>query len=157
MWSHTRGSFKRRGSQRGGMDALDGYHRFVGRHAGLARPLLRVGLGVTILLAGAHKLVAPGAWHAFLAPALVDLWPTAVVPLDPAFVLFGVSEVVVGGLLVVDRWSSLMAAVVAVSMVGVDLNLLVALAQGEAVADVLVRDLGLTLYATAVALLEAET
>lgn len=139
------------------MDLLDRYHALVGRRAHLARPLLRVGLGVTIFLAGAHKLVAPGAWHAFLAPVFLDLWPTAVVPLDPAFVLFGVSEVVVGGFLIVDRWSSLMAAVVAVSMVGVDLNLLVALAQGEAVADVLVRDFGLTVYATAVALLEAET
>jgi hypothetical protein len=138
------------------MDALDRYHGLVGSRAHLARPLFRVGLGVTILLAGAHKLVAPGPWHAYLAPLLASLWPTAAVALDPAFVAFGASEVVVGGLLVVDRYASLMAAVVAVSMLGVDLNLALAVTQGEPVVDVLVRDLGLTLYATGVMLVEAE-
>jgi hypothetical protein len=137
------------------MDALDRYHDLVGSRAHLARPLSRVGLGVTILLAGAHKIVAPGPWHAYLAPLLASLWPTALVPLDPAFVLFGASEVVVGALLVVDRYASLMAAVVAVSMVGVDLNLALAVAQGEPFVDVLVRDLGLTLYAAGVMLSEA--
>jgi uncharacterized membrane protein YphA (DoxX/SURF4 family) len=138
------------------MNPLDAYERAVGRHAHLARPLLRVGLGVTILLAGAHKLVAPGDWHVYLAPAFASLWPTGVAPLDPAFVLFGVGEVLVGGLLVGDRYSSLAAAVVAVSMLGVVLNLAVAMAQGDPFADVLVRDVGLTLYATGVALLEAD-
>lgn len=117
---------------------------------------MRVGLGVTILLAGAHKLVAPGAWHAYLAPLFASLWPTALVPLDPAFVLFGVSEVVVGWLLVVDRYASLMAAVVAVSMLGVAINLALAVAQGVAVVDVLVRDVGLTLWAAGVTLAEGE-
>lgn len=144
------------------MDALDatglvdGYHRAVCRRSHLAGPLLRAGLGATIALAGAHKLVAPGAWHAYLAPLFATLWPTALVPLDPAFVLFGVSEVIVGGLLLADRWASLMAAVVAVSMLGVVVNLAVAVAQGEPHADVLVRDVGLTLYATGVALAEAD-
>jgi hypothetical protein len=138
------------------MDAPERYHGLVATRANLARPLLRVGLGVTILLAGAHKLVAPGDWHVYLAPAFASLWPTGVAPLDPAFVLFGVGEVLVGGLLVGDRYSSLAAAVVAVSMLGVVLNLAVALAQGDPFADVLVRDVGLTLYATGVALLEAD-
>lgn len=138
------------------MEALESYHRAVGRYAALARPLLRVGLGATILLAGVHKLVAPAAWHAYLAPAFAALWPTGLVPLDPAFVLFGVSEVLVGGLLVADRYASLMAAVVAVSMLGVVANLAVGVVQGQPVADVLVRDLGLTVYATGVALMEAD-
>lgn len=138
------------------MDVIDAYHRAVGRHRGLARPLLRVGLGATILLAGAHKLLDPAAWHAYLAPALAALWPTGLVPLDPAFVAFGVSEVLVGGLLVADRYSSLMATVVAVSMLGVVANLALAAVHGAAVVDVLVRDLGLTVYATGVALSEAD-
>jgi uncharacterized membrane protein YphA (DoxX/SURF4 family) len=138
------------------MEALDRDPGVVGRHRDLARPLLRAGLGLVILLAGAHKLVAPGAWHAYLAPAFAAAWPTGVLPLAPTFVLFGVSEVLVGGLLVVDRYASPMAAVVAVSMLGVALNLALAVAQGEPFADVLVRDLGLTAYATAVALLEAD-
>jgi hypothetical protein len=41
-------------------------------------------------------------------------------------------------------------------MLGVVLNLAVAMAQGDPFADVLVRDVGLTLYATGVALLEAD-
>jgi hypothetical protein len=138
------------------MDLLDDYHRAVGSYAHLARPLLRAGLGATILLAGAHKLVAPGAWHAYLAPAFVAAWPTGLAPLDPTFVLFGVSEVLVGGLLLADRYASLMAAVVAVSMVGVVANLAVGVAQGAPVVDVLIRDLGLALYATGVTLLAAE-
>lgn len=137
-------------------DLLDGYRRGVGRFDHLARPLLRAGLGATILLAGAHKLVAPGEWHAYLAPLFASLWPTTVVPLDPAFVLFGVSEVVVGALLLADRYASLMAAVVAVSMLGVVVDLAVAVAQGQPFGDVLVRDVGLTLYATGVALAEAD-
>lgn len=135
---------------------VDEYERAVGRRSHLARPLLRAGLGATILLAGAHKLVAPGAWHAYLAPLFASPWPTTLVPLDPTFVLFGVSEVVVGGLLLADRWTSLMAAVVAVSMLGVVINLSVAIVQGEPYGDVLVRDVGLTLYATGVALAEAD-
>lgn len=137
------------------MDALERYHRLVAPRADLGRPLLRAGLGATILLAGAHKLVAPAAWHAYLAPLFASLWPTGAVPIDPAFVLFGVSEVVVGALLLVDRYSSAMAAVVAVSMLGVVVNLAVGVLQGEPVGDVLVRDVGLTLYATGVALAEA--
>lgn len=136
-------------------DPLWALDRAMARHDRHARPLLRVGLGATILFAGAHKLVAPGAWHAYLAPAFEALWPTALVPLDLAFVLFGVSEVAVGALLVADRYAALMAAVVAVSMLGVVVNLAVGLAQGAAVADVLVRDLGLAAYAAGVALLEA--
>lgn len=135
---------------------LEGYHRAVGRRSHLARALLRAGLGATILLAGAHKLVAPEAWHAYLAPLFASLWPTAQVPLDPAFVLFGVSEVLVGGLLLADRRASLMAALVAVSMLGVVCNLAIGVAQGEPHADVLVRDVGLTLYAAGVALAEAD-
>lgn len=149
-------TFKQRGTEADAMDIVDDYDRAVGRYAHLARPLLRLGLGATIVLAGAHKLVAPGAWHAYLAPAFVAAWPTELAPLDPTFVLFGVSEVLVGGLLLADRYSSLMAAVVAVSMLGVVVNLAVALVQGEPFVDVLVRDLGLALYATGVALAEAE-
>ena len=115
---------------------LGGYRRAAGSYGPLARPLSRVGLGVTMLFA--------------------SLWPTGLVPLDPTFVLFGVSEVLVGALLVADRWASLMAAVVAVSMLGVVVNLAVAMAQGEPFGDVLVRDFGLMVYATGVALLEVD-
>lgn len=70
--------------------------------------------------------------------------------------LFGVSEVPVGALLLADRWASPMAAIVAVSMLGVALNLRVGLAVDDPVMDVLVWDLGLTAYATGVVLVEAD-
>jgi uncharacterized membrane protein YphA (DoxX/SURF4 family) len=137
-------------------DVIDRYRRTLAGRDHLARPLLRVGLGVTILLAGLHKLLAPGAWHAYLAPPFAAAWPGGLLSLDALFVLFGVSEVPVGALLLADRWASLMAAVVAVSMLGVVVNLLVGLAVGDPVTDVLVRDLGLTAYAAGVAVLEAD-
>ncbi|MEF8756702.1 MAG: hypothetical protein V5A33_00545 [Halobacteriales archaeon] len=81
---------------------LDGADAMVRDYSHLRGVVLRGGLGVAILLAGAHKLVAPGAWHVYLAPPFADLWPTAVLPFDPTFVLFGVSEVLFGLLLLAD-------------------------------------------------------
>jgi hypothetical protein len=83
-------------------DVLDRFDAFLAGYDRLAGPLLRLGLGVTILLAGAHKLVAPAAWHAYLSPPLASLWPTALLPLAPTFVAFGVSEVAFGLLLLAD-------------------------------------------------------
>jgi len=114
--------------------------------------VLRGGLGVAILLAGAHKLVAPGAWHAYLAPPFADAWPVALLPLDPTFVLFGVSEVLFGLLLLADWHTPTIAALTALSLVGVVVNLCVGVAVGEPYVDVLIRDLGLALLAFGVAL-----
>jgi len=133
-------------------DLLDRFDAAVGRYAGYAGPALRGGLGVVILLAGAHKLVAPGAWHAYLAPLFADPWPTALLPLDPTFVLFGVSEVLFGLLLLADWHTPTVATLTALSLLGVVLNLVVGVAQGRPHADVLVRDVGLTLLAFGVAL-----
>ena len=126
--------------------------RLVGSYAGATSRLLRWGLGFTIFLAGAHKLVAPAAWHAYLAPVLETAWPTGLVSLDLGFVLFGVSEVAFGLLLFADWHTPTVAGVTALSLAGVVANLLLAMGQGMAVGDVLVRDLGLTAFATAVAL-----
>lgn len=141
------------------MDATDALARLdatVADHDHLVAPLLRVGLGVTILLAGAHKLVAPAVWHAYLAPPFAALWPTAVVPLNPVFVAFGVSEVVVGLLLLADWHAPTVAFVTALSLLGVAANLGVGAVAGEPVVDVLVRDLGLTVLAFGAALASGE-
>lgn len=131
---------------------LDRSDAIVGRFADQADRLLRGGLGVVILLAGAHKLVAPAAWHAYLAPPLAELWPTALVGLDPTFVLFGVSEVVFGLLLLADWHTPTVSALTALSLAGVVINLGLGVLLGEPWVDVLVRDLGLTLLAFGVAL-----
>lgn len=131
---------------------LDRFDAAVARYGHIAGPFLRGGLGVTILLAGAHKLVAPGVWHAYLAPPLVALWPTATVPLDPTFVLFGISEVLFGLLLLAGWHTPTVALLTALSLAGVVVNLGIGVAVGEPYLDVLIRDLGLTLLAVGVAL-----
>lgn len=132
--------------------ALDRSDAWLGRYADHAGLVLRLALGVTILLAGAHKLVAPGAWHVYLAPAFEQFWPTSLIPLDPTFVLFGVSEVLFGVLILADWHTPTVAAITGLSLLGVVINLAVAVAQGLPYADVLVRDVGLTLLAFGVAL-----
>lgn len=133
-------------------DALDRLDAAVGTYDHLAPRILRIALGGIILLAGAHKLVAPAVWHAYLAPPLLTLWPTAVVPLDPAFVAFGVSEVVFGLLILADWHTPTVAFVTALSLLGVVANLALGAAVGEPVVDVLIRDLGLTVFAFGTAL-----
>lgn len=131
---------------------LDRADAAVVRYQRLSQPILRVGLGLTILLAGVHKLIAPTAWHAYLAPPLAELWPTAIIGLDLLFVLFGVSEVLFGLLLLADWHTPTVAALTALSLVGVVVNLGIGVVWGEAVVDVFVRDLGLTALALGVAL-----
>lgn len=119
------------------------------RYDAHADAVLRVGLGVVVLLAGLHKVVAPGPWGQYLAPPLAARWPVSV---DATMVAFGLSEVPFGLLLVADRYAALSAAVVAVSMLGVVANLALGALAGERVVDVLVRDAGLLVLATGVAL-----
>lgn len=131
---------------------LDRSDATVGRFATLTESVLRGGLGVVILLAGGHKLIAPAVWHAYLAPPFVDLWPAAMLPLDATFVLFGISEVLFGLLLLADWHAPTVAILTALSLAGVVVNLSVGVAFGESYVDVLIRDIGLTLLAFGVAL-----
>lgn len=130
------------------LDALDAR---IGRYEQYASTIFRLALAFTILLAGMHKLVSPEAWYAYLAPLFFDLWPTAVAPLDPTFRLFGVSEVVFGVVLLSEWHTPTVATIVGLSLLGVVLNLFVAVGQGTPYVDVLVRDVGLTLLAFGVA------
>lgn len=131
---------------------LDRSDATVGRFTDLTENFLRGGLGVVILLAGGHKLFAPAVWHAYLAPPFVELWPTTILPLDPSFVLFGISEVVFGLLLLADWHTPTVASLTALSLAGVVVNLGVGVAFGNPYVDVLIRDIGLTLLAFGVAL-----
>lgn len=141
-------------AQPGVLDRTDATVGRFGTHSGI---VLRWGLGVVILLAGGHKLVAPAVWHAYLAPPFVTVWPTALLSLDSLFVLFGVSEVVFGLLLLADWHTPTVALLTALSLVGVFLNLGLGVAVGESYVDVLIRDIGLTLFAFGVALQTASS
>jgi hypothetical protein len=100
----------------------------------------RVGLGLTILLAGVHKLVAPGAWAGY-----VVTWAEPLVVVSPRTFMWlnGPPEVLVGGLLLADRWTALAATVVAVSLAGTLAYLGLAALSGTVFATAMVRDVGL--------------
>jgi hypothetical protein len=100
----------------------------------------RVGLGLTILLAGAHKLVAPGAWAGYVVG-----WAEPLVVVSPRTFMWlnGPPEVLVGGLLLADRWTALAATVVAVSLAGTLAYLGLAALSGTVFATAIVRDVGL--------------
>lgn len=131
------------------MDRLDAAVARYRRHRGM---VLRGGLGVTIFLAGVDKLIEPAAWHAYLAPPLVAIWPTGSFPLTPTFALFGISEILFGVLLLADWHTPTVAAATAVSIGGVVINLAIGIAVGEPYVDVLIRDFGLMALAAGVAL-----
>lgn len=134
------------------MDVLDALDRRLAAHAHRAPAALRVGLGLVILLEGAHKLVAPEVWAAYAAPWVELLWPW---PMVPTMVANGVVEVGFGLALLVDRFTTFAAAVVAVSIVFVVVNLAtIGLASGAFV-DVAIRDVGLVALAVGVALQSA--
>lgn len=118
-------------------------------------PILRVGVGLLLLLAGLHKLVAPDVWSAYYAPLFLDLDPTGLAGSAATMQAGGLGEAVFGLLILADRYASIVAALAALSLLAVVLNLAVlALQTGEAV-DVLIRDVGLTLMAAALAVLSA--
>lgn len=131
------------------LDALDSRLRPYAAHA---PAVLRVGLGLVILLEGTHKLVAPAVWADYAAPWVLWLWPA---PMVPTMVANGVIEVGFGLALLADRYTTLAAAVVAVSIAFVVVNLAtIGLASGEFV-DVAIRDVGLVALAVGVTLQSA--
>lgn len=130
--------------------SLDGW---LAPRAPLAPAVLRIGLGLVILLEGAHKLVAPEAWAAYAAPWVLALWPA---PMVPTMLANGVIEVGFGLALVADRYATLAAAVVAVSIAFVVVNLATIGATTGQFVDVAIRDVGLVALAAGVALQSAD-
>lgn len=105
-----------------------------------------------MLLAGLHKLVAPGAWAVYVVPPFDLLLPTT----PRQFMLAnGVLELPFGLALLADRYAALAAAVVAVSLAATVGYLAVASALGRAFVDVLIRDLGLVALAVGVTIRSA--
>lgn len=102
--------------------------------------LARLALGATLLVAGVHKFVDPGAWTAFV----VD-WLEPFV-LSPFWFMIanGVFEVVVGAALVADRYTTAAALVVAVSLSATVGYLGVVWVTAGEFGAALVRDFGLS-------------
>lgn len=118
-----------------------------------ADDVARVGLGVVILLAGLHKLVAPGEWGVYLAPLFADRWPLSV---EWTMVAFGVSELPFGLALIGGYYTTLSAVVVAVSMLGTLVDLGILWVQTGAGVAVAIRDFGIFVLAAGVAIRSAD-
>ncbi len=122
--------------------------RALARADHLVAPLSRVGLGVVILLAGVHKLLAPEAWAVYLVPPFDRL--VVVSPVE--FMLVnGVLEPPFALALLLDRYTTFAAAFVTVSLsVTVVYLAVAALLTNGAFVDVLIRDVGLAALAASV-------
>lgn len=109
--------------------------------------VLRIGLGVVILLAGVHKIVEPAVWIPYLAPLFAVRWPISI---KLTMVLFGLSELPVGIVLIADRYTTVAGTVVALSMIGTILNLAIAALQTGRFIDILIRDFAVLVLAISV-------
>lgn len=129
--------------------AVDSRISRVGPHA---TRFLRIGFGLTLLLAGTHQFLNPANWHRYLAPQIASVLPMDLIPLDPVFSLFGATEVVVGLLVLVDWHVPTLASLSGLYLLSVVANLALAMLAGEPFGDVLMRDIGLALFAFGTAL-----
>lgn len=134
------------------MHRIAAIDRWLAANADLGPPVLRVGLGLVILLEGAHKLVAPEMWAVYAAPWVLAIWPA---PMVPTMVANGAIEVGFGAAIVADRYTTVAAAVVALSIAFVVVNLATIGVATGAFVDVAIRDVGLVALAVGVTLQSA--
>lgn len=114
--------------------------------------VLRGGLAVVIFLAGTHKIFAPDVWAPYLAPVVAQRVPVGT---ETIMVVLGLTEPPVAALLVFDRWTTLGAAVIAISMAGTVGGLAILWVQTGTGLDVLIRDLGILALASGIAIRSA--
>lgn len=109
----------------------------------------RLGLGAMLVLAGVHKLVAPEVWAAYVTDWLA---PWLVVSPRLFMLANGPPEILVGGLVLADRYVAPATAVAAVSLPATVAYLAVVAVTDGVFVDVLIRDVGLTALAWVVLL-----
>lgn len=134
----------------------DAYLGYVNQYSKHAFIVFRVGLGIVIFLAGAHKLVSPGVWTQYFAPWFEALWPTVLISLEILTLAEGVFELLLGTVLIAGWYTTLIAGLWTLIMATIVINLVtVAVMTGEFV-DILIRDLGVFTLALGLILLSAE-
>lgn len=130
------------------LDSVRERARATARRAPAPATLARVSLGLVLLLAGVHKLLAPEAWARYVVDWLA---PFLLVTPIRFMLLNGVLEIGFGLALLLDRYTAFAAFVAAASLTAtVGYLALVALLENGLFADVLVRDVGLAGLAWAV-------
>lgn len=85
---------------------------------------LRIGLGLVIFLAGAHKLVAPGIWTEYAAPWVVALWPESLLSLELAMIINGVFEIFFGLAILAVFYTTIIAGITALALISVVTDIL---------------------------------
>lgn len=129
------------------VDALRRRATVAAARAPSAATLARAGLGLMVLLAGIHKLLAPGAWALYVVEWLE---PFLVVTPVEFMLLNGWLEVAFGLALLADRYTAIAAAVAAVSLTATVGYLAVVWVTAGRFGDVIARDVGLAGLAWAV-------
>lgn len=114
--------------------------------------VLRWGLGVSFLIGGGYKILAPPVYMAYFAPFFESIWPTAIVPLAPVFILAGTFEFAFGVALLADWHSPTVAGLTVPWLFGTNVNFVVAVAQGDSSVDLLALYVGLMMMALGMAL-----
>jgi uncharacterized membrane protein YphA (DoxX/SURF4 family) len=107
----------------------------------------RLGLGATLVAAGAHKLVDPVAWTVYVTDWLA---PWLLVSPTTFMLANGYLEVAFGAALLADRYVAFASFVAAGSLAATTCYLVVVWATTDAFGDVVVRDVGLTALALVV-------
>lgn len=109
--------------------------------------LARFGLGAMLVAAGAHKLVDPVAWTAYVTD-----WLTPWLVVSPTLFMLanGYLELAFGGALLADRYVTFASFVAAGSLAATTGYLVVVWATTGAFGDVVARDVGLTALALVV-------
>ncbi|MDY6789358.1 MAG: DoxX family membrane protein [Candidatus Nanohaloarchaea archaeon] len=134
---------------------MDLYRRlqdYLAQYSGSSYTIFRSGLGLMILLSGVHQLVNPTLWTSYIAPVFANLMNQTGISGAIFMQVNGVFEILFGVALVMDRYTTLAAGLVTVSMAGIIVNLGLA---GAGYIDIIVRDIGLLLLALGVTLQSA--
>jgi len=132
------------------MALLDRYHDLLQQHSSKGKKMLRWSLGVTMLLAGLHKLLDPVPWAAYVAQPFAQL-----MPLDPVVEMQWVEgpvEALLGLGILADYRTELLASVTAALLFLIVVNILLI----GGFLDLVIRDIGLLGLAIGVALLAAD-
>lgn len=136
---------------------LDRTDMLLGPYGDRSGQVLRWGLGVSFLIGGGFKIIAPPVYQAYLAPLFMSLWPTSIVGLTPVFILAGIFEFGFGVLLLVNWHTPTVSGLTVPWLFGTNVNFVVAVAQGDTSVDLLALYVGLMMMALGVALQATES
>lgn len=128
-------------------DALGGRASSLAERAPAPATLARVGLGLMLVAAGAHKLIDPAGWTVYVTDWLA---PLLVVSPTTFMLANGYLELGFAALLLADRCTAFAALVAAGSLAVTTVYLAVVWVDTGLFGDVVARDVGLTGLALAV-------